>query len=110
MSRSEFRLALEAAVQRKHSSVHPWSEAWVSGKLNKRLLGEWVKQHYHFVSHAAEWLAAIYGNCPHEEVRDFLLENMCEEEGVVGKRASPRSSTPSCCSTSRSTAASSARR
>ena len=85
MSKSEFRLALEAAVQRKHSSVHPWSEAWVSGKLNKRLLGEWVKQHYHFVSHAAEWLAAIYGNCPHQEVRDFLLENMCEEEGVVGQ-------------------------
>jgi len=27
MSKSEFRLALEAAVQRKHSSVHPWSEA-----------------------------------------------------------------------------------
>jgi pyrroloquinoline-quinone synthase len=65
MAKSEFRQALEAAVQRKHSSVHPWSEAWVSGALNRRLLGEWVKQHYHFVSHASEWIATIFGNCPH---------------------------------------------
>jgi len=89
MAKSEFRQALEAAVQRKHSSVHPWSEAWVSGALNRRLLGEWVKQHYHFVSHAAEWIGTIFGNCPHEEVREFLIENMCEEEGVTGQSGYP---------------------
>jgi pyrroloquinoline-quinone synthase len=85
VAKSEFRRDLETAVQRKHSSVHPWSEAWVSGRLNKKLLGEWTKQHYHFVSHAAEWVATIFANCPHEEVREFLLENVCEEEGVTGQ-------------------------
>ncbi len=89
MAKSDFRAALEAAITARHSSVHPWSEAWVSGKLSKRLLGEWVKQHYHYVSHFSEWLATVYGSCPFEEVRDFLLENMAEEEGVTGQAGFP---------------------
>ncbi len=89
MAKSEFRRALEAAIQARHSSIHPWSEAWVSGKLDRRLLGEWTKQHYHYVSHFSEWLATVYGNCPHEEVRAFLLENIAEEEGVTGQAGFP---------------------
>ena len=89
MAKSAFREALEAAIATRHSSIHPWSEAWVSGKLNKALLGEWVKQHYHYVSHFSEWLATVYGDCPHEEVRDFLLENIAEEEGLTGQAGFP---------------------
>jgi len=84
MSKSPFRLALEEAINQRHSAVHPWSEAWTSGKLNRRLLGEWVKQHYHYVSHFSEWLGTVYANCPHWEVQHFLLENITEEEGFVG--------------------------
>src|SRR5262245_1135452 len=84
MAKSAFRQALEDAIEQRHSAVHPWSEAWTSGKLNRRLLGEWVKQHYHYVSHFAEWVAAVYANCPHQEVQHFLLENVTEEEGFVG--------------------------
>jgi len=81
---SEFRQALEDAIRARHSAVHPWSEAWTSGKLSRALLGEWVKQHYHYVSYFAQWLGAVYANCPHREVQDFLLENIAEEEGIVG--------------------------
>ncbi len=84
MAKSAFRLALEDAIEQRHSAVHPWSEAWTSGKLDRRLLGEWVKQHYHYVSHFAEWVAAVYATCPHQEVQHFLLENVTEEEGLVG--------------------------
>lgn len=84
MSKSTFRTALEDAVNQRHSSAHPWSEAWSSGKLNRELLGEWVKQHYHYVSHFAEWLATVYGNCPHADVQRFLLENIAEEDGFAG--------------------------
>ena len=84
MAKSAFRQALEEAIEQRHSAVHPWSEAWTSGKLNKHLLGEWVKQHYHYVSHFAEWVAAVYANCPHPDVQHFLLENVTEEEGLVG--------------------------
>ncbi len=84
MAKSAFRLALEDAINQRHSAVHPWSEAWTGGKLNRRLLGEWVKQHYHYVSHFSEWLGTVYANCPHWDVQKFLLENMTEEEGFVG--------------------------
>ena len=84
MAKSAFRQALEEAIEQRHSAVHPWSEAWTSGKLDRRLLGEWVKQHYHYVSHFAEWVAAVYANCPHPDVQHFLLENVTEEEGFVG--------------------------
>jgi len=84
MARSAFRLALEESVNQRHSAVHPWSEAWQSGKLDRGMLGEWVKQHYHYVSHFSEWLGMVYASCPHARVRDFLLENMAEEEGIVG--------------------------
>jgi pyrroloquinoline-quinone synthase len=49
MEASPFRQALEDAIKQRHSAVHPWSEAWTSGKLNRELLGEWVKQHFHYV-------------------------------------------------------------
>ncbi len=84
MVKSPFRLALEDAINQRHSAVHPWSEAWTTGKLDRRLLGEWVKQHYHYVSHFSEWLATVYANCPHWDVQHFLLENITEEEGFVG--------------------------
>ncbi len=84
MAKSAFRLALEESINQRHSAVHPWSEAWYSGKLDRRLLGEWVKQHFHYVSHFAEWLGTVYGSCPHWDVQHFLLENIAEEEGFVG--------------------------
>jgi len=43
-----------------------------------------VKQQYHFVRHFSEWIAAVYANCPHQEVQQFLLENVAEEEGLIG--------------------------
>ncbi len=89
MAASAFRQALEEAIAQRHSAVHPFSDAWVSGRLDKRLLGEWVKQHYHYVSHFAEWLGTVYGSCPVQEVREFLLENIAEEEGIVGEGEFP---------------------
>ena len=86
---SAFRQALEDAIAQRHSAVHPFSEAWVSGRLTKALLGEWVKQHYHYVSHFAEWLGTVYGECPEAEVREFLLENIAEEEGITGQSGWP---------------------
>src|SRR6266481_3822328 len=84
MAKSEFRQEIEAAIEQRHSKTHPWSDAWVAGKLNKRLLGEWTKQHYHYVSLFPQWLATVYGACEHADIRHFLTENIMEEEGFVG--------------------------
>jgi pyrroloquinoline-quinone synthase len=85
MAASAFRQALEDAIKQRHSAVHPFSEAWVTGKLSRPLLGEWVKQHFHYVSHFSQWLGTVYANCPHADAQQFLLENIAEEEGMVGQ-------------------------
>jgi len=89
MAKSAFRQALEAAIQQRHSKVHPWSDAWVNGRLSRELLGEWTKQHFHYVSHFSEWLATVFGNCPADDVRHFLAENILEEEGFAAGQGFP---------------------
>jgi pyrroloquinoline-quinone synthase len=89
MAKSAFRQALEAAIQQRHSKAHPWSDAWVNGRLSRELLGEWTKQHFHYVSHFSEWLATVFGNCPADDVRHFLAENIFEEEGFAAGQGFP---------------------
>lgn len=84
MAKSEFRRELEEAIQQRHSKVHPWSEAWVAGRLTRRLLGEWTKQHYHYVDPTVRLYGRILSNCPDEEARALILESLNEEEGVLG--------------------------
>lgn len=89
MAKSAFRTALEAAIQQRHSKTHPFSDAWVTGRLDRRLLGEWTKQHYHYVSHFSEWLGTVFGSCQHDDVRHFLAENIFEEEGFAAGAGFP---------------------
>jgi pyrroloquinoline-quinone synthase len=66
--------------------MHPFTEAWVNGQLTRTQLGEWARQHYHYVGKFSQWCGTVYGRCPDQEARDFLLENMWEEE--MGNRHS----------------------
>lgn len=84
MAKSEFRREVEEAIQQRHSKVHPWSEAWVSGRLDRRLLGEWTKQHYHYVDPTVRLYGRILANCPDPEARALILESLNEEEGILG--------------------------
>ena len=83
MAKSAFRTALRDMVEQRHSKMHPFSEAWVTGGLNRQILGEWVTQHYHYVGHFSQWCGAIFANCQDEETNHFLVENIMEEEGFV---------------------------
>ena len=78
--KSPFRLELEAAVNARHSRLNPFTEKWVTGELTRGQLGAWASQHYQYVSQFPRWCAAIYAECPDAEARDFLLENIIEEE------------------------------
>jgi pyrroloquinoline-quinone synthase len=78
-----FRNELEQAVNARHSRMNPFTEKWVNGELTRSQLGAWVKQHYQYVSQFPRWCATIYGNCPDSDARDFLLENIVEEESGI---------------------------
>ena len=77
---SPFRTELENAVNARHSRLNPFTEKWVNGELTRGQLGSWAKQHYQYVSQFARWCATVYGDCPDSDARDFLLENIIEEE------------------------------
>jgi pyrroloquinoline-quinone synthase len=77
---SEFRQQLEAAVNARHSRLNPFTEKWVKGELTRAQLGAWAAQHYQYVSQFPRWCATVYGTCPYPDARDFLLENIIEEE------------------------------
>ena len=81
--KSPFRQRLEAAVAAKHSRMNPFTEKWVKGELTRAQFGSWASQHYQYVSQFARWCAAVYAECPDSDARDFLLENIIEEESGV---------------------------
>ena len=80
MSKSPFRTQLEAAVSARHSRLNPFTEKWVKGELTRAQLGAWAAQHHQYVSQFPRWCATVYGQCPDPDARDFLLENIIEEE------------------------------
>jgi len=77
---SEFRRELEAAVNARHSRLNPFTEKWVKGELSRAQLGSWASQHYQYVGQFPRWCARVYADCPYPDARDFLLENIIEEE------------------------------
>src|SRR5260370_13905303 len=76
---SEFRSQLENAVSARHSRLNPFTERWVGGELTRQQLGAWVCQHYQYVSQFPRWCAAVYGECPDADARDFLLANIAAQ-------------------------------
>lgn len=87
LSKEEFRSALEQAIKGKTANKSPFSIAWATGKLSKEHLSRWAENHYHYVGPFADYLAYVYANMPdkHTDAKDFLLQNMYEEE-VGGDR------------------------
>jgi pyrroloquinoline-quinone synthase len=75
-----FREELERTVTSRHSRTHPFTERWVSGQLTRHQLAQWAIQQWHFIGNFSQYMAGVYARCPEREVRDYLLENMWEEE------------------------------
>jgi len=87
LSREEFREQLEEAIKGNHSEAAPFTVAWATGKLKREHFARWAENHYNYVGPFADYLASIYVNTPaeHTEAKDFLLQNMYEEE-IAGDR------------------------
>lgn len=82
MNPVEFRSALENAIKGKSANQSPFSIAWATGKLSRAHLARWAENHYHYVGPFADYLGLVYGRMPdkYKEAKDFLLQNMYEEE------------------------------
>ncbi|WP_138466656.1 TenA family transcriptional regulator [Poseidonocella sp. HB161398] len=82
MNPDELRTALEQAIKGKSANASPFSLAWASGKLSRDHLSRWAENHYHYVGPFADYLAYVYARLPEHyvEAKDFMLQNMYEEE------------------------------
>ena len=78
---SPFRTQLENAVNARHSRLNPVHREVGQRRADPRpARRRGPRQHYQYVSQFARWCATVYGDCPDSDARDFLLENIIEEE------------------------------
>jgi pyrroloquinoline-quinone synthase len=82
MDQDEFRIALKDAMKGREAKDASFSLAWSSGDLKREHFARWAENHYHYVGPFADYLGYIYANAPDEatDAKDFLLQNMYEEE------------------------------
>jgi pyrroloquinoline-quinone synthase len=82
LSKPEFRDALEAAIKGREAKNASFSLAWAQGELSREHFARWAENHYHYVGPFADYLGYIYSNTPDHatDAKDFLLQNMYEEE------------------------------
>ena len=82
LSRDDFRAALEGAIRGREAKDASFSQAWANGLLSREHFARWAENHYHYVGPFADYLAYIYANAPESatDAKDFLLQNMYEEE------------------------------
>jgi pyrroloquinoline-quinone synthase len=82
LGRDEFRAELEAAIKGREAKDASFSRAWSAGLLSRDHFARWAENHYHYVGPFADYLAYMYANAPDSatEAKDFLLQNMFEEE------------------------------
>jgi len=82
MSQQDFRVALEDAFSGTMAKDASFSRAWAMGKLDKHHFVHWATNHYHYVGPFGDYLGLMYANTPDyaRDAKDFLLQNMYEEE------------------------------
>ncbi len=82
LSAEEFRVALEDAMKGRQAKDASFSRAWAEGRLERKHFARWAENHYHYVGPFADYLAYVYANTPDTaaDAKDFLLQNMWEEE------------------------------
>ena len=66
-----------------HTKQHPMFRALAEGELNLRVLGVYMAQHAKYVRYGLEAFGLVYAKAP-GDVRKMLVENMAEEEGLIG--------------------------
>jgi pyrroloquinoline-quinone synthase len=82
LSKDEFRTALQEAIKGREAKNASFSKAWADGVLTREHFARWAENHYHYVGPFADYLGYIYCNTPDHctFAKDFLLQNMYEEE------------------------------
>ena len=71
---------IDALVERKHLLKHPFYAAWTNGTLSMEALRGYAGQYYRHVLSFPTYLSAVHSETPDLETRQYLLENLIDEE------------------------------
>ncbi|TMK16361.1 MAG: CADD family putative folate metabolism protein [Actinobacteria bacterium] len=71
---------IDALVERKHLLKHPFYTAWTEGTLSLEALRGYAGQYYRHVLSFPTYLSAVHPETPDLETRQYLLENLIDEE------------------------------
>jgi len=75
-----FHDQLVTTRDRKHSKDHLFFQLWAQGKLTKKQTAIYCAQHYHYVTEYLNWMAYEASQIPIRDVKDYLFENLGDEE------------------------------
>ena len=74
---------VRAIMDTWHTKRHPMFQALAKGELDLRVLAVYMAQHAKYVRHGLQGFGLLYARAP-GDVRKMLVENMAEEEGLIG--------------------------
>ena len=80
MNNSSFIEKVDSKIQENHLLKHSFYQAWNSGSLKKETIREYAAQYFKHVSAFPRYLSSIHSNCEDIKIRQFLLENLNDEE------------------------------
>ena len=80
MKNSSFIEKVDAKIQEKHLLNHSFYKAWNAGTLKNETIREYAAQYFKHVSAFPRYLSSIHSNCDDIKTRQFLLENLNDEE------------------------------
>jgi len=75
--------AIDSKVLEMDLLKHPFYQAWSEGSLSIESLQSYAIQYYKFVNSFPRYLSAVHSNCDDLTIRQFILENLKEEENYI---------------------------
>jgi pyrroloquinoline-quinone synthase len=76
----ELREKLDEQIASRHLLNHPFYQRWSDGTLTREELQEYARQYWHFTAAFPTFVSGVHANVEEIAVRQFLLENLIEEE------------------------------
>src|SRR3954462_14658386 len=73
---------IDSKVAERAMLTHPFYQAWTEGRLPLDTLRAYARQYFHHVEAFPRAVSAVHSNCPDQDGRRMLADNLAEEEGI----------------------------
>ena len=71
---------LDGEISQRHMLNHPFYQRWNAGELTRGELEEYSRQYYPYTLAFPTFLSAMHAHTDDIAIRQYLLENLIEEE------------------------------